>query len=39
MQSAGRIECYYLGRKDGPIELHDLPAIDFDDAVAAHPND
>jgi hypothetical protein len=39
MQSAGRVQCYFLGRRDGAIELCDLPSIDYDEAVAAHPKD
>lgn len=34
-----RVECYYLGAKDGSIELHDLHVIDYEEAFAAHPDD
>lgn len=33
-----RLECYYLGRKDGVLELNDMHLIDFEAAHAAHPD-
>ena len=35
----GRAECYYLGSKEGTLELYDMHVIDYHEAVAAHPND
>jgi len=35
----GRVEAYYLGRKDGSLELFDMHYIDYDEAAAAHPDD
>ena len=34
-----RVECYYLGCKDGSLELHDLHYIDYEEAFNAHPDD
>jgi len=31
------LECYYLGRQDGAVELCCLPRIDFNEAIAVHP--
>ena len=35
----GRVECYYLGSKEGTLELYDMHIIDFEEALVAHPND
>jgi len=34
-----RVQCYYLGCKDGSLELYDMHYIDFEEAFDAHPDD
>jgi len=34
-----RIDAYYVGRKDGIVELHNMHAIDYNQAAEAHPKD
>jgi len=33
-----RVDCYYLGRKDGTVELCNLHTFDFREAATAHPD-